>query len=139
MIKDEKMRAEEAAANKIRLRRLFKNPKGDWNDIEKRTKEIMVWAETLEGLTNDFIKAQKKITELCHQAYELTPKKDVLYYDSPVSPSKIELYLKEHMKKSGLTWFRDIYKYDDKMETFTQVMKSACRWLLKFKDAKDDI
>ncbi len=116
------------------IRRLFRNPNGDWRKLEGQVKEIMIWADTIEGLANDLAKADKKMKDLCLVAYENAPKKDTLYYDSPLSPAKVTMYLKMHLKKAGWEGVRDIHVDTSLIEPFTKTMREATRWLLKFKD-----
>ncbi len=124
-------------AEPIISRRRFRSENGDWKKLESVTKEIIILSESIEAQIEKLIKDQHKLQRLSLDAYNLCPSKDCLYYDSPVSPSKVLLYFKLQLRKSGWDGIRDIYTPTVSIEPFSKMMKDACRWLLKFKDDKE--
>lgn len=118
----------------IITRRLFRNHGGDWKKVEKMTKEIETYAQVVDDLAKDLVKADAKLRDLMLAAYKEVPKTDCLFYDSPVSPSRQTLHLKCYLKKLGWDGVRDVMTASIAIEPFSKNIKEAMRWLLKFKN-----
>lgn len=125
------------AEEKIIIKRLFKNPNGDWKKLEKKVDEIQIMADVVQGLAEDLVKAEAKLRVLTLDAYHLAPKTDCLFYDSPVSPDKQVLSLKMYLKKLGWSGVRDVWVDAITIKPFSETVKEGCRWLLKFKNEKE--
>jgi hypothetical protein len=117
----------------VLIRRLHRNKDGDWSKVEKTVKEIITYAQVVDDLTNDLMKADQKLKELMLEAYRSAPTVDCLFYDSPIAPNKQTLNLKLYLRKLGWDGIRDVYVDPTRIPTFADVTKEACRWLLKFK------
>ena len=128
------MTEQEEKENLIKLRRLFRNPQGNWAEVEKRCKSINSLAALVQSLTEDLIKANNKLEREILEAYELAPLKDSLYYDCPIGPAKQTLYLRMFLKKLGWDGIRDVWVEPVAIQEFAKHIKEGTRWLLKFKD-----
>lgn len=120
----------------IITRRLFRNPQGDWKKAEKLAKEIMTYAQVVDGLAVDLVKADRHLRQLQLEAYQAAKAVDSLFYDSPVSPARQTMHLKMYLKKLGWDGIRDLHTPSVSIEAFTKNMVEATRWLLKFKDVE---
>lgn len=119
------------------LRRIFRNKDGDWKKLEKQIKEINTYAEVVQGLAEDLVKAEAKLKLLTLEAYQLAPKVDCLFYDSPISPDKQTASLRAYLKKLGWSGVRDIWMDSIKIQPFAATVKDGCRWLVKFQSDND--
>jgi hypothetical protein len=115
------------------VRRLHRNKDGDWAKVEKTAKEILTYAKVVEDLANDLVKADAKLKILMLEAYKDAPCVDSLFYDSPVSPDRQTLALKLYLKKLNWPGVRDVIVDTTRVQDFSETMKEAVRWLLKFK------
>lgn len=124
----------EVIGDNLVARRLVRHQDGDWNKLEKLTKEIIKQAEMIEGFCEKLAKEDQRLRILCADAYALAPKVDCLYMDSPIAPHKNTFHIKAQLKKFGWDGIRDVMIENILIESFAKVMKDNCRWLLKFKD-----
>lgn len=115
-------------------RRLFINKDGDWKKLESLTKEIIETATSIQNQAQGLVRADAKLRALQLEAYQLAPKVDCLFYDSPVSPSRQTLYLKMHLKRIGWDGVRDVFINEMLQVNFVSMIKDSCQWLLKFKN-----
>jgi hypothetical protein len=124
-------------ARDVILRRIFRNDKGDWKKLEKQIKEINTYAEVVQGLADDLVKAETRLKALMLEAYQLAPKVDCLFYDSPISPDKQTFFLRSYLKKLNWSGVRDIMVDPNRIKPFADNVKEGCKWLLKFQTGND--
>lgn len=118
--------------------RTFKNEKGNWKDAEKLVKEINSYAEIVDSLAKDLVKANKKLLEMALEAYKTAPEIDCLFYDSPLSPSRQSLNLRLYLKKLGFDGIRDVVVNNYDISDFSECVKDGGRWLMKLKPNKQE-
>ena len=118
--------------NTVFLRRMFRNKDGDWTKLEAKCKEIQTYAQVVQELADDFVKAETKLKLLMLEAYQLAPVVDCLYYDSPVCPDRMTTHIKAYLKKQKWSGIRDVWIDHDKIRPFADHVREACKWLLKF-------
>lgn len=121
-------------ASQYLLRRVFRQYNGDWAKCEAATKDIIKLGNEIESLASQLIEKDRELRLKTLAAYELAPKKDALYYDSPLSPSHQTLNLRVFFRKLGWDGIRDIHLDHDKLTSFASQVKDGCKWLLKFKE-----
>lgn len=113
-----------------------KHEKGDWKKTEALLKEVKVFAEVVDGLERDRIKAFKKLQGLILEAYNTAPEVDCLFYDSPLSPTRVLYLLKAFSKKCGFEGATDIFVPSIEIKDFKDGVIEGCDWLVKFKNEK---
>lgn len=116
------------------LRRLFRNPKGDWKKTEKLCRECTETAEKLQATLEQVVELENSLKDLLLKAYTSAPAIDSLYMDSPVAPHKVTLQSKLYMKKLGWTGAPELLTPSITVEPFAKTIKDCCKWLMKFKD-----
>lgn len=122
-------------AKDVYLRKLYRNEKGDWKKLEKQIKEIQTYADVVQGLADDLVKADMKLRALLLEAYQQAPATDCLFYDSPISPDKQTFHLRSYLKKLNWSGIRDIMVEPIKIKPFADNVKEGCKWLMKFQSS----
>jgi hypothetical protein len=119
-----------------RIGRNFQNSKGDWEKLEKLSKEISTYADVIDGLCKDLVEANTRLRKLMVDAYHLSPEIDCLFYDSPISPAKQSLHLRAYLHKLGFDGIRDVITNPVDIKPFSFHIKEGVQWLLKLKPVK---
>jgi hypothetical protein len=112
---------------------MHRNQNGDWKKVEKQVKEILTYADVVQSLAEDLVKADAKLKLLLLEAYKDAPITDCLFYDSPISPDKQTYNLRAYLRKLSWPGIRDIVTEPIAIPAFADTIKDGCRWLLKFK------
>lgn len=120
----------------VRKNNHFINEGGSWTEAEAKAKELKTYGKVIEGLIDDLAKAVFKFNEVALDAYNSAPKTDCLFYDSPLSPSRVVVDLKCYVKKAGLPIVRDVIAPSISIKQFSDSVVDYCKWLLKFKNEK---
>lgn len=116
-----------------RVGRFFQNSHGDWEKLEKLTKEITTYADVIDGLAKDLVEANARLRKLLVEAYHLSPEIDCLFYDSPISPSKQTLHLRAYLSKLGFDGIRDVITNPNDIKPFSFHIKEGVQWLMKLR------
>lgn len=133
-VKDERDKTEVVI---LRKNNHFINANGDWAAAEKKAKLLETYGKVIEGLVDDLAKAVQLYDQEALKAYNSAPKIDLLFYDSPLSPSRMLLDLKRYIKKSGISIIRDLHEPSINIKQFSVYVREATAWLLKFKNEKN--
>lgn len=133
-VKDER---DETKVVIVRKNNHLLNKLGDWKQAEQRVKTLETYGKVIEELVDDLAKIIEKYNAEALAAYNSAPKIDLLFYDSPLSPAKMTLDLKRYIKKAGIPVIRDVHEPSISIKKFSDSVREACSWLLKFKNAKD--
>jgi hypothetical protein len=112
--------------------RIFINPKGNWEETEKATKDVMRCAVEIEEIIRLLVEKTDRLDELVLKAHGWAPKTDCLFYDSPLSPTRTILYMKSMLSKMGWAGVAGVTDDPRKIPDFADIMKLSCKWLLKF-------
>lgn len=122
----------------IRIARAYKNAAGNWKKCDEAIKQVLIYGDVIQKISEDLVNAEKKFNELWKEAFTSAPATDCTFADSPMGPARTTFYIKVYLKKLGWAGIRDLFVDYDKSYPFSYHVKEACRWLVKFKtkDAK---
>ena len=119
--------------------RVFTNSLGSWKTAEKCVKDVMIQAQEVDDIAIMLVQAMKKLDAMVLEAFKNTPKTDCLFYDSPISANRQNMYLRAYLFKLGWSGIRDIFTDPTKIRQFSDEIKDGCRWLMKFKNENKEL
>lgn len=106
-------------------------------EIESRVQLREALGAEIEALVDKLSEKMKALEDLDLTTYQILVEPDCLYHDSPISRAFNHEYLKQYMKKAGLS-FIEAYTLDGlaAIKPFAERIKEASGWMLRFTKEK---
>ncbi len=123
---------------KIKAVPLHKEMKGDWTEAKKLAIEVEKAAKEIETTLDNLAKQSLSLHEILRKAYTAAPVTDSGFGFSPINPATINFALKRHLIKRGLRVDNTFIIEPEKALGFSDHVKDAMKWLLKFSFKGDE-